>query len=207
MVYIAVGFMEQEEVWDRIAGKWGEFRDRPTVEVLDFLKGRSGRVLDLGCGSGRHSPLNLKMEDGLEFYGVDFSSELLRLAEGKGYVELKKGKVFEIPHEDGFFDYVVFSRVLHCVDSVERRQRSLEEVYRVLRGGGEALVTSWGRGQKRLKNVEKETEIPWSCDGEKFMRYTYVYDAEELRRELEDVGFRVLKEWEDGNIGFVVGKG
>jgi ubiquinone/menaquinone biosynthesis C-methylase UbiE len=192
--------MNQEKVWDAIAGKWADFRQKVTPEVLGFLEGKSGRVLDLGCGSGRN------FVEGFEMYGVDFSAKLLEIAKEKDYVELRKAEVFEIPYGESTFDYVVFSRVLHCVDSVEKRRKTLEEIYRVLKKGGEALVTSWGRGQKRLKNVEKETMIPWSCDGEKFMRYTYVYDAEELRRELEDVGFSILKEWEDGNVGFVVGK-
>lgn len=194
------GFMDQEKVWDQIASKWADFRQRPTEEVLDFLKAKKGRVLDLGCGSGRH------FVAGFEMYGVDFSEKLLEVAKEKDYVELKKAEVFGVPYEDEFFDYAVFSRVLHCVDSEEKRRRALAEIYRVLKKGGEALITSWGRGQKRLKNVKKETFVPWSVGDEKIMRYTYVYDLEELRGELESCGFKILKEWEDGNVGFVVGK-
>jgi len=70
--------MEQEEVWDAVAKKWTEFRTRPVDEVLEFLDGREGVVLDLGCGSGR----NFLLKDRLIFYGVDFSGELLKIAEG-----------------------------------------------------------------------------------------------------------------------------
>ena len=194
--------MKQEKVWDAIAEKWAEFRIEPVEEVKRFLSGKKGYVLDLGCGSGRNF---LEMED-LKFYGVDFSEKLLKISKGKGYVELKKGVAYDITYDDGFFDFVVFVRVLHCVDSEERRRKSLEEVHRVLKRGGEALVSVWGRGQNRMKNREKEGFVPWSVGEKKLERYTYIYDFEELRKELEDVGFEVVRSWEDGNVGFVVRK-
>ena len=194
--------MGQEEVWDAIAGKWAKFRDKPTEEVIAFLSGKKGRVLDLGCGSGRHF---LDIE-GLEFYGVDFSEELLGFAREKGYVETKKARVSAIPYGDSFFDYVVFSRVLHCVEGRRQRQESLEEVYRVLRKGGEALIITWSeKGRKRLKG-NKEGFVPWGIDGEKIMRYTYIYDAEELREELVGAGFEHKSLDEGWNIVAVVRK-
>ena len=194
--------MEQEKVWDAIAEKWAEYRNKPVEEVVEFLSKKKGGILDLGCGSGR----NFLDNEDLDFYGVDFSGELLKIAEGKDYAELKKGAVYDIPYEGGFFDFVVFSRVLHCVDSGERRRKSLEEVYRVLKNGGEALISVWGRGQDRIKNREKEGFVPWSVGGEKVQRYTYLYDVEELRKELEDVGFDILRIGEGENIVFVVRK-
>ena len=82
----------------------------------------------------------------------------------------------------------------------------MEEAYRVLRVGGEMIVSVWGRGSDRVKNRPKECFVSWSRDGGKVERYTYVYDFDELKRDLEGVGFRVLDGWEDENICFVVGK-
>ena len=194
--------MKQEEVWDAIARPWKEFRQYDVSDVVEFLKNKKGRVLDLGCGSGR----NFYDIEGLDFYGVDFSEKMVELAGARGYVEVKKAGVDAVPYDDGFFDCVIFSAVLHCVDSAEKRRKALEEVFRVLKNGGEALVSVWGRGQKRLKNRAKEGVVPWSLDGKRYERYTYIYDFEELRGELEDVGFEVLKSWEDENLGFVVRK-
>ena len=204
-------FMEQEKIWDAIAEKWADFRKNPADEVVEFLKDKDGKVLDLGCGSGR----NFLNKDELDFYGVDFSKKLLELAKKKGYFELKKGLSYEIPYEDDFFDWVVFARVLHCVDSAERRRKSLEEVYRVLsskddsgdpNSGGKVLISVWGRGQKRVKNKGKECFIPWTTNGKKHERYTYIYDEDELVEELEDVGFEVLRVERGKNIVVVARK-
>ncbi len=195
--------MEQEKIWDSIAGEWATCRVRSAEEIVKFLSGKKGMVLDLGCGSGR----NCLNSEELKFYGVDFSEELLKFAEGKGYVELKKGYVYDIPYDDEFFDFVVFARVLHCVDSANKRRKSLEEVYRVLKRGGEAIISVWGRGKdSRIKNKDKECFIPWTVNGKKYNRFTYIYDVDELMSVLESVGFLVKRVEVGKNIVVIVKK-
>lgn len=205
--------IEQEEVWDAIGEHWKDFRRKvpPTVEW--FLEGKKGKILDVGCGSGRNAPgreskvKSLKIEV-LEFYGVDFSSKMVELARGKNYSGVKKGEIVAIPYGDSFFDYVLCYAVLHCVDSVEARRKALEEIYRVLKSGGEALISVWGPKSPRLKNKGKECFVPWSVrEGERIKRYTYVYDLEELKGLCEDVGFEVVRAWEERNVNLVLRKG
>lgn len=198
-----MSLMEQEKVWDTIALPWHEFRNVGVSHVADFLKGKKGKVLDLGCGSGRNF---LKRND-LEFYGIDFSQKMVDLAKGKGIAkEVKKSEVSLIPYDDSFFDLIIFSAVLHCVDSAEKRKKAIEETYRVLKKGGEAFISAWGRGQSRLKNREKESFVPWTVGEKKVQRYTYIYEMSELKSDLEDVGFKIVKSWEDGCSCFVVKK-
>ena len=68
--------MNQENIWDKIADKWNEFRTHSHRDVEEFLDKQKGRVLDLGCGSGR----NFRKVDGVDLTGVDFSNELLKHA-------------------------------------------------------------------------------------------------------------------------------
>ena len=193
--------MEQEEVWDGVAGKWAEFRRVGKSAVVNFLMRKKGKVLDIGCGSGRH----FVSSDDLEFYGVDFSEKMLGLAGEKGYVELRCASVDEVPFEDEFFDYAVFAASLHCVDSAEKRKRAVEELFRVLKVGGEAVVTVLSKGHDRIKNKGKECFVPWTVGGERFERYYYVYDLNELVGLFEGVGFEVVSAVEDDrNISLVV---
>ena len=195
--------MNQEEVWDAVAEDWADFRTRRVDEVVEFISGKCGTVLDLGCGSGRNF---IKSED-LEFYGVDFSEKLLELARNKGYVELKKGVVDEIPCSDDLFDYVAFVRVLHCVEGEEKRKKSLREVYRVLKKGGEAVISTIGPQSPRTKNKPKEGFLPWTVKGHRHERYNYTYDKDELEEQLKEVGFKIISIEENRNIVAVVRKG
>ena len=201
--------MDQEKVWDAVAENWAEFRNRPVDEVVEFLKDKKGKVLDLGCGSGR----NFIESKDLDIHGVDFSFRLLEIAKEKGYVELKKGTTDEIPYGDEIFDWVVFVRVLHCVEGEEKRRKSLAEVYRVLKSGGEAVISTIGPQNQRVKNKPKEGDIPWTVNlpgspGEnvKYERYNYIYNKDEFEGQLKEAGFEVVSIEEDKNIVAVIRK-
>jgi ubiquinone/menaquinone biosynthesis C-methylase UbiE len=199
--------LTQKEVWNEIAGYWREFREKPRKEVEKFITECKGKLLDLGCGSGRHF---LKKDD-LAVYGVDFSEKMLELAKKdsskKGIeVELKLMKDEEIPYPDEFFDSVLCIAVLHCVETKEKRKKLLEEIKRVLKKGGKAMIQVWSKNQKRVKNKGKEAKIPWTIGGKKVWRFYYIYDFEEFGEELESVGFNILDSGEDDNVWAIVNK-
>ena len=195
--------ISQEEIWDKISEQWNEFRKTPMPEVLDFLKNKKGKILDLGCGSGRHF---IKSKN-IEIYGVDFSQEMLNLAKQKNISkELKKSSTEKIPYPDNFFDAAIFINTIHCIFTKKKREKSLKELFRVLKQNSEALVTAWNRNQERIKNKPKETTIPWSVNGKKYQRDIYIYDKDELETLLKKQGFKVLKTWEDRNTYIIVQK-
>jgi tRNA (uracil-5-)-methyltransferase TRM9 len=199
--------MDQEKVWDAIAGSWDEYRDKPFSEVIEFLKDMKGNYLDVGCGCGR----NFLKLSGAKCCGVDFSSNMLKFsketAKKKGVlIELKKAEASELPFDDNFFDKVLFHSVIHCIPTKEDRKKSLEEVYRVLKSEGLAMVTAWSRKSPRLKNKDKETFIPWSSNKEEYLRSTYIYDFDELRDLLKEVGFGIVSSKEGKNLVFIVEK-
>ncbi len=204
--------MEQEKVWDEIAGLWNEYKQKPFGVEGDLVEGfieKGDRVLDLGCGSGRNF-----FKFGGELYGVDFSSEMLKYARANADafgidVKLFKSNFWELDFSEGFFDKVVFVASFHCVEGKEKRIESLKEIYRVLRSGGKLLLTVWNKNSDRWKNKPKEKMVSWEVGDKKVMRYYYLYDYGELVSELEGVGFRVLdRRGGDGsrNIVLVCGK-
>ena len=86
--------MEQEKVWDKIVSPWQNFRQKQILESLEFVTGKKGKILDLGCGAGRNF---VKSKD-LEFYGIDFSKKMLELA--KKYAN----KIYSL--RDGKIEYI-----------------------------------------------------------------------------------------------------
>jgi len=69
--------MNQQTIWNKLAEQWSIFRRRTPSEVENFIADKKGKILDLGCGSGR----NIIPNTHIKYYGVDFSEEMLKIAE------------------------------------------------------------------------------------------------------------------------------
>ncbi|MCX6742581.1 MAG: class I SAM-dependent methyltransferase [Candidatus Pacearchaeota archaeon] len=187
----------QEEVWDELAESWNERRKDQGLGVLKFMQNLKGSLLDLGCGSGRH----LIENEHITFYLVDFSQKMLDLAEKRAR-ELKiKYKMFKKDvsdisfFEDDLFDGALYIATLHCLTTKEKREKSLRELYRVLKPKAQAFIAVWNRNHpkfKRFKN-KKEILLAWLYQGKRNLRYYYFYDKEELKEDLEKIGFKILK--------------
>lgn len=95
-----------------------------------------GKVLDLGCGSGRFGIL--KTRPGVTLYGVDVTNSGFDNARSVGYDQLVAHDILQLPFEDNFFDYVVSLDVLGHVEAKDKG-RLLTEIRRVLKPGGLTL--------------------------------------------------------------------
>ncbi len=209
---------DQSKVWDNIASKWNEFRDVPSPTVINFLKNASGNLLDAGCGSGRNfRAVNSKTK----LYGVDFSQKMLTLAKANSKKlnlksVLKKSSVSSLPFKGGFFDYTICVAVLHCVSSKKERIKILKELYRVSKNNSSTLISVWSKNSPRLRGKPKECFIPWTVQSNnpnrlkekavKQERYTYIYDLEEIKKQVISVGFKIEKIWEERNINIIARK-
>lgn len=208
----------QKEVWNSIAKKWNEFRETPSPSVTEFLKDKTGNILDLGCGSGRNfSAVNPSSK----VYAVDFSKEMLKYTEEKAKklgleIETKESETDKLDHKDNFFDATICVAVLHCIESKEKRKDTLKEIFRTLKKGSSAFISVWGKKSPRLKNKTKECFVTWTVENDKDFRkeegaikeerYTYIYDIEELKEEILEVGFEIEKSWEERNINIICRK-
>lgn len=123
-------------------------------ELLDGLHLRAGdRLLDVGCGRGAVLLLAAKRLPQGRAVGVDLWSTkdqsgnsegtTLRNAELEGVrerVELHTSDMRKLPFPDQSFDVVTSSLAIHNIPDAEGRKRALEEVWRVTKPGGTALI-------------------------------------------------------------------
>ena len=96
------------------------------------------RLLDVGSGTGRFAPL-LAHGLGCEVVGVEPSDQMLRAAveaDTARLVRYVKGNAESLPFAGESFDGAWLSMVIHHID----RERSAEELARVLRHGGMVLI-------------------------------------------------------------------
>jgi len=195
----------QKEIWNKIASEWHEYKTIPAKHTINFLKKTSGKVLDLGSGSGRHL---VKIKSG-KMYLVDFSKEMLKLAEKKAKkekidAEFKQANIWEIPYENEFFDFAICISALHCIEGEENREKAVKELYRVLKPKAKAEIGVWNISSKRFKNSKKEKYIGWTDKGK---RYYYLYDEKEIHKLFKKSGFKILSTHNsEMMINFVAGK-
>lgn len=186
--------------WDELF-KQEEFRWRePHPQVIEFaklLKERGfRRVLDLGCGTGRH--LVYLAKEGFEVFGTDISETGLEYAhhwlEQEGLAaKLKQSDMTVVPYPNGFFDAVISIFVIYH-GTLENMRKAIAEIYRALKTGGLAFLTfkpksspSYGRGQE----IEADTFLP---DPEVCTDFGIPHHYSD-RRELEELlkQFAILK--------------
>jgi tRNA (uracil-5-)-methyltransferase TRM9 len=185
-------------VFDQIAPSWYNFRHwsifRAELESL-AKRWQKGRLLNLGCA---HGPDFLPFKDGFELYGVDFSAEMLKLAEKYarkfGFdVELTLADVRRLPYPDNNFDWAIAVATYHHLAGGEH-QAALTELKRVLKPGAEAFITVWNRGQPRFWFKPREVAVPWRKKrGRTLYRRYYLFSYGELERLVKQAGFGVLK--------------
>ena len=114
-----------------------------TVDFALFPINRGERVLDLGCGSGRHSWHICKLNHcSLCAADLDLESlqknrymlgEIDRENGVKGKWNVLQGNAMRLPFKDGSFDKIICSEVMeHVVDD----EQAARELFRVLKDGG-----------------------------------------------------------------------
>ena len=125
-----------------LLGGEGRFRRR----ILDLAEVRPGdAVLDVGCGTGTLLVMAAeRVGPGGRLAGVEPSPEMLARARDRAEsrqqaVDLRVAPANALPFEDGSFDVVFCTLVLHHVPE-EARAESLAEMRRVLRPGGRLVV-------------------------------------------------------------------
>jgi ubiquinone/menaquinone biosynthesis C-methylase UbiE len=194
--------------WEKIFEEKGYVFVDPHSDIprLATIFHREGvrRILDLGCGTGRH--IVYLSREGFELSGFDSSKTALELLakwlkeEGLAAEYCLSRMEESFPYPDNYFDAVISIQVIHhnLMDDI---LATIQEITRVLKIGGYLFITvpiltdkpvdpdaDWG-----LKQVEERTFIPKSGP-ESGIPHHY-FTEEELRLVFEN--FEILEMYID----------
>jgi ubiquinone/menaquinone biosynthesis C-methylase UbiE len=114
-------------------------------------------VLDLGCGTGTLAVWAKQRTPEANVVGLDGDPRVLDRARRKAgeaglAIGFDQGLSYELPYSDASFDRVLSSLFFHHLMS-EDKKRTIAEIRRVLRPGGELHVADFGAAANPLMNV------------------------------------------------------
>jgi ubiquinone/menaquinone biosynthesis C-methylase UbiE len=179
--------------------RWAE-TSPPLPVVVDFTNDlkREGakRVLDLGCGAGRHSILLGK--EGFQVVALDLSETALKTLEDRlktasiDSVTLVKNEMWELPFIDDYFDGVICTNVLHHGKLAQIKQAT-REVHRVMKRGASAFIVALSTADFRRgngKRLEQNTYVFTEGDERGIIHHFFPRrELESCLRKFETISF------------------
>lgn len=119
------------------------------------------RLLDLGCGTATLSLLVKETHPKALIIGLDGDIRILKIANDKirsrfFSLPIVNALAVNLPFYDGSFDRVVSSLLFHHL-SHQAKRTALQEIYRLLKPGGEFHIADWGHPANTWAKIASST--------------------------------------------------
>jgi SAM-dependent methyltransferase len=177
------------QAWDEIFRNEGrvyhETFPRFDWLVQQFSDQGCERILDLGCGSGRH--LVHLSQLGFRVVGLDYSPAGLRMTkqwlgqEGLSASLLLGDMRSPLPFRSALFNGILSTQVIHHT-RLETIQRTVKELWRILAPGGLAFVTVPAHKHENEEYVEIEPNTFMPLEGPEKGLPHHIFSVEEYEK-------------------------
>ena len=200
--------LEQEKVhniYDIISKHFSTTRKIIWPKVEDFINTfkSNSLILDIGCGNGK----NMGSREDCIYIGLDACENLMKQAKLKSNCSYIVGNCINLPFESNLFHYAMSIAVIHHLSTESRRLQAIQEINRILKKDGEALIYVWAYEQPRFENEKsQDVNVKWMLqkkysekkeNDEIFYRYYHLFKKNELENLIYQV--KELKIIESGN--------
>ena len=193
----------KRNVWNETFKEKGKVFKKPQEDmpriVKLFKKHNVKKVLDLGCGSGRH--LVFLAKKGFDVYGIDMAKSGIEISkkwlDKEGLkANLKIGDIYKkLPYKSNFFDAIVSIQTLHH-EKIEKIRKLIKEIERILKINGLIFITVLDLRcvpNKNKKQVAPRTFI--LLKGNDVGVPHYSFNKNVLRKEFKS--FKILNIWNE----------
>ena len=171
-------------------------RQKRAKNILKRFNGKSGTVLDIGCGRG-HMLMKLK-EQNWECYGTEISQTLSQNLIQNGIKVKNSVNIKSCDFPSNYFDVIT---LFHVFEHLQNPFKTLEEIGRILKPGG-LLYIEVPNFSKKKKKIKKGQWIHLDAP-----RHLFHFTVNGLRLVLKKQRFNIVKErtfsFEYGIFGMV----
>lgn len=166
--------------------------DRARAAFLEQAAVQPGhRVLDIGCGTGSFAVQIKRLHPGVEVTALDpdpkaLSRAVLKAVRADVEIQFDRGFSDMLPYPDAHFDRIFSSYMFHHLER-DTKERTLQEVRRVLKPGGTLHLLDFAGAQSRhgsllARSVDSGDRLADNTDDRIFglMRAAGLADAKRL---------------------------
>jgi ubiquinone/menaquinone biosynthesis C-methylase UbiE len=176
-----------ENTYNSIATNFDKTRYKVWRKVVEFLDIQlpNIKVLEVGCGNGK----NMLYRNDLRIYGIDISEEQVSICKAKN-LNVQKSDMTSLPFNDAEFDAIICIATYHHLQTENERKQALNEMYRVLKSGGKALISVWAMEQDsntKRKFTQSDEMVSWKYNNSIYYRYYHIYKKDELEEEIRSL--------------------
>jgi malonyl-CoA O-methyltransferase len=159
------------------------------LPIFDRIQLENKRVIDFGCGTGRHVAHYLD-RNAYEILGIDISESMLSVARRKTTdpkVHFIQSGLDAIPITNAIFDVGIASLVL---SHLEELGPSLKEMARVLRSGASLLVADvhWSFNERGWQRIFRSQTAP----KRRFAPESYYHTLVDFQKAFDENGFMMV---------------
>ena len=146
--------------------KLWKFKHRDRILKLHKWKGDE-KVLDIGTGLGLLMIGAAKKLDSGKSYGIDIFNSYdlsdntieqtknnVRLENVEDKTEIISENILKPNFDDNYFDVIVSNLCLHNIYNADERKQACKEIYRILKPGGEAIISDFKHTDEYKKLFE-----------------------------------------------------
>jgi ubiquinone/menaquinone biosynthesis C-methylase UbiE len=197
--------------WNEILRERRYSQEEPDESIVNFVaslkkKTKKLRVLDLGCGAGRHQVYMAKQ--GIEAHGADLSETGLRLT--KERLKKQKLEVFLVkcdmgllPYRDFCFDAVISLHTIYH-QKLKEIQKTISAIHRILKQQGLLLVNFLSKRTyscKKGAEVEENTFVQQEGMEKRVLHhFTDKREIERLFRNFKIVNLELIEKEVEGKL-------
>ena len=197
--------------WDKIADRYSkqpiadEAAYQKKLQVTQEYFQPDMEVLEIGCGTGSTALIHAPYVKHIR--AIDFSSNMIAIAQGKAEAQNVKNVTFEqssidqLSAPDQTFDAILGLSILHLL---ENKEAVIAKVYKMLKPGGIFVTSTTCIGDtmpffKVIASIGKFFRL---------IPLVKVFTTQELEDSLTDAGFTLDHQWNPGKgkAVFIVAK-
>jgi len=189
-----------ENVYNKISKHFSATRVKIWPKVQDFINtfNKNSKILDIGCGNSK----NMGTREDCNYIGIDICENFIKNAPKKSNCQYIHANCLNIPLENNSFDNIISIAVIHHLSTYDRRLKAIEEIYRLLKNNGTALVYVWSYEQPKFINENKQDVfVKWSLKeeynqenkNEIIYRYYHLFVKNELEELINKFNFEIIE--------------